>query len=367
MATTERPDEHAPAGRVAASLSDATFSRVVAAPRGDALAALGVLCRALDDRAVPFQAAIRREGDTADTSEADETVALGLAETDATHSLVSLPTSEAYEIASALSTPDAVLGLAGTVAGGIAGGQIAEDAPPAGISRRPGLAIPTADPADGLSHSTLVHGPFSGDADVASAVVGEFDPSEESWRRLASAVVVSVAESAPPASPAGRVIERFVRPYVGGPLETIGGYADVLDALARRTPGLGIATVLGDVDAETALDVWRSHGHAVQEAVAAADLRRHDGLVTVDAEIDDATVEPVARLLRDYRSPEPAALVAARERIALAVSDERDARSLLRDCVGDGSIVDGDADIASTVADADALETAVRAAFGGDP
>lgn len=367
MATTERPDEHAPAECVAASLGDAGFVRVVAAPRGDALAALGVLCRALDDRTVPFLAAIRRPGDAGDAGDADESVTLGFAATHATHSLVLDPVSEAYEIAAVLSTPDVVLGLAGTLAGDpVAVGRIADDATAAGFSRRPGLVIPTADPVDGLAHSTLVHGAFSGDADAARAVVGEFEPSDESWRRLASDVALAVAESAPPTSPAGRALERVLRPHAGGPLETVGGYGDVLDALARRSPGLGIAAVLGDVDVDAALDVWRNHGQTVHGAVAGAELRRHDGLVTT-ADVDDPALEPVARLLRDYRSPERTVFVAGRDRNALAVGEEANAASLLRDCTADGTVVDGHAGVATTTAAPDDVERALRDALGGDP
>jgi hypothetical protein len=366
MATTERPDEHARADRVAASLGDAGFVRVVAAPRGDALAALGVLCRALDARGVPFQGAVRRAGDADDAGEAEETVALGLGDADATHGFASDPVSEAYAVASALSTPDAVLGLAGAVAGCGAAGTIVEDPTAAGVSRRPGLAVPTADPVDGLVHTSLVHGPFSGDADAARELVGEFEASEDARRRLASDVALAVAESAPPATRAGTALERVLRPHVGGPFETLGGYADVLDALARGAPGLGIATALGVGDPETALECWRSHGRAVHEGVAGADLRRHDGLAVATVEADDAALEPVARLLRDFRSPEPAVLVFGRDRSALAVGDGADARALLRDCVADGRPVDGAAGVAAVDPDGDDVEAAVRDALGGD-
>ncbi len=364
MATTERPDEHVTADRVAASLGDADFVSVVAAPRGDTLAALGVLCRALDDRNVPFQAAVRRTvGDG--TEDADETVSLGLGDADATHSLASDPVTDAYEIASVLSTPDALLGVAGlTAREPVTTGRI-DDATAAGLSRRPGLAIPTPDPVDGLAHSTLVHGSFSGDGDAADAVVGEFEATEDAWRRLASDVALAVAESAPPESCAGTALERILRPHVGGPLETVGGFADVLDALARHAPGVGIAAVLGDVDSQTTLDVWRSHAQTVHEAVAAAELRRHDGLVTVDTDVDGTTAEPVARLLRDYRSPEPAVLVVGHDRSTLAVADEYDAASLLRDCVGDHVTVAGHDGLASTAADSTDVETDLRTALGG--
>jgi hypothetical protein len=326
-----------------------------------------VLCRALDDRRVPFQAAVSRSG-ADDAGDADATVAVGLDRPDATHAFVTDPVSEAYAVADALSTPDVVLGLAGRRAGTqAASGRIVEDATAAGLSRRPGLAVPTPDPVDGLAHSTLVHGPFSGDADAADALVGEFEDSADGWRRLASDVALAVATSAPPASRAGAALERFLRPHAGGPLETVGGYADVLDALARRAPGLGIAAVIGDVDSDAALDVWRSHARAVHDAVAAADVRRHDGLVTADVTVDDPAVESVARLLRDYRSPEPAAFVAGRDRSALAVGEDAHAASLLRDCVGDGTVVDGHAGVASAAADPDDVETALRGLLGGDP
>ena len=60
-----------------------------------------------------------------------------------------------------------------------------------------------------------------------------------------------------------------------------------------------------DIDLrERALDHWRAHGEATHAAVRASDLARHDGLVVASAG-DGGPTWAVARLLRDYVSPEP--------------------------------------------------------------
>lgn len=354
MATTERAEEASPAASdVAASCRETGLVRLVGAPRGDALAAVGLLARALDGAGIPFQAGLDRSPAT----DGDATVGVGRRPPGATHSLEGTPVAAAYAVAAELSAPDPVLGLAGTLAReGVDPGRIREDAD---VGRRPGVAVPTADVADGLAHSTLVHGPFSGDPEAAGAL------ADGDGRDVASAVALAIGEVAAPASRAGAALERFLRPHAGGPFETVGGYADVLDALARRQPGLGLATALGSVDREAALDAWRTHAADVHRGVEAAETRRHDGLVGATVEgVDPSAIEPIARLLRDFRSPEPAVLVRGAGRTALATGADGDALALLRECLADRDAeVGGHAGVASTpLADAD-VESAVRRAL----
>jgi len=60
------------------------------------------------------------------------------------------------------------------------------------------------------------------------------------------------------------------------------------------------------------LDAWRDHARAVHEALTAATTGRYDGVfvarVDVDG-VDPGRLETVARLCRDFRSPEPVVLV----------------------------------------------------------
>ncbi|MFC7323832.1 exonuclease RecJ, partial [Halorubrum rutilum] len=165
------------------------------------------------------------------------------------------------------------------------------------VRRRPGVAIPTADLADGLAASTLVRTPYSGDTEGARAALAELGlPAElddDARRRLASLVAVDVADADGAIARAASAVERALRPYeaVGdaAPFETVGGYADVLDALAREAPGTGVALALaadpGDDLATAALDAWRSHGLAAHRALDAATTGRYDGCVVVRADV----------------------------------------------------------------------------------
>jgi hypothetical protein len=318
MSTTDRPDGPAPgASDVAATLRDAAFVRLVAAADGDALAALGVLADALDDAGTPFQATVSALPAAADReTETDCTVALGrpVATADVTLGVEAPASRAAYEVAGGLGTPDPVLAGAGVVAaGGVPDGDPLDGTDP-GLERRPGIAVPTGDPVEGLTHSTLVHAPASGDRDGAAGLLGDCDDP----RRVASLVAVAVAgdEAGTPRGTAA--VERFLRPHAGGPFGTLGGYADVLDAVARTRPGLGVALVLGRGDREAALEAWRGHGRRAHAAVREAATGRYDGLLVARCG-GPAPVGTVARLLRDFRSPEPVVLVVT-EREAAAAS-----------------------------------------------
>jgi hypothetical protein len=323
MSTTDRPEASAPAvSDIAAQLRDANFLRLVAAPTGDALAAAGLLARAVEGS---FQATVAAfPADAERATEADCTVGLGLDVGDVT--ATDAPLSRlAFAVADALGEADPWLALAGTVAAGAEPvGTPLETADP---DRRPGLAVPTADPADGLAHTTLAHGPFSGDREAATAVLGDASEGDddETARRRASLVALTVAEGSTPRGAAA--VERLLRPHVGGPFRTVGGYADVLDALARSQPGLGVAIAAGAGDREAALDEWRAHGRRAHAALAAATTARYDGVLVAQCESGDSDLPlgTVARLLAEYRSPEPVALAVADGRAAVHAADGTDA------------------------------------------
>ena len=332
MSTTGREQSPAPpASDVAASLAEAAFVRLVSDATGDALAGTGVLARALDAAGTPFQASVVAPFDDPDrTTEADVTVALGRSTGD--HSLSTAPAATAFEVARELDTRvDATLALAGTVAGGDVDGTVAEAAERAGLTRRAGLAVPVADPADGLAHTTLLSGPFSGDEERARAALADLDlgadPSEDDHRRVASLVALAVTEDAP--SRAADAVGRALHPYVGGPFETVGGYADVLDAVARERPGVGIALALGHEGVrKQALSAWRTHATSAHSAVAEATTGRYDGLFV--ARGDAMPVATVARLVADFHAPEPVALVVTDGEAAVRATDGRDVATVMR-------------------------------------
>jgi hypothetical protein len=324
-------------------LADAPFARLVATDDGDALAAAGLLARALRAVGTPFQ--VRVAADPV-PDDADDGVAVTVGAARGPHAIsgAGRPAStDAFAVSRALGVePDPVVALAGVVAAGSVpgtdGSGDALDAAEASerVRRRPGVAIPTADLADGLAASTLVRTPYSGDPEAARAALAELglpaDLDDDAHRRLASLVAVDVADADGASARAATAVERALRPYAtDGPFETVGGYADILDALAREAPGTGVALAL-DADPSddlrtAALDGWRSHGLAAHRALDAATTGRYDGCVVArvdiaggdrpdegdaddgDAARDAAAVLPtVARLVRDFRSPEPVAI-----------------------------------------------------------
>ena len=343
MSTTGREQAPAPpASDVAAALDAADFVRLVSDATGEALAGTGVLARALDAAGTPFQASVVAPfADPDRTTEADVTVALG-PEHAADHRLAATPAATAFAVTREFGTADPVLALAGSVAGGTLDGTIAEAAEHAGLERRPGLAVPVADPTDGLAHSTLLSGPFSGAEDRARAMLADLDigadPTGDDHRRLASLVALAVTEDAP--ERATRAVARGLHPYVGGPFETVGGYADVLNAVARERPGTGIALALGHGSVhESALSAWRTHAARAHAALADATTGRYDGLFV--ARGDAMPVGTVARLVADFRAPEPVALVVTDGAAAARATDGRDvatAMATAADTVGGESV-----------------------------
>lgn len=331
MSTTGRDQvSAAPPGDVAGALASADFVRLVPRPDGDALAAAGLLARALSARGTPFQASVARSvRDAARTTDADCTVGVGTTGDDADITLVDEPLAvAAFEAVEELGeTPDHALALAGaTVAGERTsdGGTIAEAA---GFERRPGVAVPVADYADGLAHTTLLHAPFSGERAAAEAALDDLDlpadADEEAHRRVASLVALAVAGDEDASDRASEAIEGALRPYVGGPFETVGGYGDVLDAVAHERPGLGVALALGhDGLREDALEAWRTHASRAHAGLRSATTDRYDGLFVVRG--DAMPVDTVARLAARFRSPEPVTLVAADGEAAVRATDGRD-------------------------------------------
>jgi hypothetical protein len=329
-------------------LADAPFARLVATDDGDALAAAGLLARALRAVGTPFQ--VRVSADPVPDTDGDG-VAVTVGAARGPHAIpgAGRPAStDAFAISRALGVdPDPVVALAGVVAAGSVpgtdgSGDTLDAAEASGrIRRRPGVAIPTADLADGLAASTFIRTPYSGDSEAATAALAALGlPAElddDAHRRLASLVAVDVADADGASTRAATAVERALRPYAtDGPFETVGGYADVLDVLAREAPGTGIALALDASPSDdlrtAALDAWRPHGTAAHRALDAATIGRYDGCVVARVDLasdvdgdeeaarDAAALLPtVARLVRDFRSPEPVAVAVDEATAQLAV------------------------------------------------
>ncbi|SEQ52341.1 exonuclease [Natrinema salaciae] len=348
MSTEGRSAEPASA---TSALESAGFVRLVARADGDGLAASGLLATALDERGTPFQVTVcrtvadRTERVRTPTNEGDVTVVVGTADAAADpDDLVRLAatdrpaTLEAVDLVREIgATPEPVLALAGVVAGGSEPGAgesewLLEIARERGLlEQRPGVAVPTADPIDGVAHSTRLRAPWSGDLDAArealsDAFDGDHDGLDADDRRAIGSLVALDAVGADGASDAAaETVGRAVRPYAtpDAPFETIGGFADVLEALARTDPGTGTALAMGHDVCDAALDGWRAHGRRAHAALADASTGRYDGLFVVG--IDDGPVEAVARIAAATRSPEPAVLAVGAGEAAIAT---RDAASL---------------------------------------
>jgi hypothetical protein len=337
MATTDRTAAEAAdaASDVATALADAELAHLVVARDGDCLAAAGIVAAACRAAGIPYHVSTARTTDAvrdrlAGGDEAATPVLIGASVGDATAlDPAGAVSPHADSAARALgSDPDPIHALAGVVAAGAVPSQTTPELfEAAGLERQPGLGVPTNDLADGLAHSGLFHAAFSGDPDAAADALAEVGlpgaraaALDAEAARRAGSFLALVAGSAAAASPiAARAIERALRPHrTDDPFRTLGGYADVLAALAEEAPGLGVALIVGSDGREAALEAWRDHGRTVHAAVRDADTARYSGLLVART---DGPPAPVARLQRDYRSPEPAVLAIGDGEAAAAATD----------------------------------------------
>ncbi|THE66560.1 exonuclease [Salinadaptatus halalkaliphilus] len=343
MSTESRPAA-ATAGHP--DVESAGFVRILSRADGDALAASGIVARALAERETPFQVTVgrtvgerTRRGALADDDPDDMVLAIGAIDGDATR--LDDPdrpaTLEAVDLAQALgATPDPVLALAGLVAAGLepSAGEsewLLESARERDLlERRPGVTVPTADPIDGLAHSTRLRAPWSGDREATAEALESIDTdaaalAEDDHRAIGSLVALDAVGADDASTHAADAIQRVLKPDAtpASPFETIGGYADVLEATARIEPGTGATLAMGHAAREPALEAWRTYGTRTHDALETASTRRYDGLYVLD--IDDGPVEGVADVALAYRSPEPTVLVVADAAAEDASGDATDA------------------------------------------
>jgi hypothetical protein len=375
------------AASIATEVADAPFVRVVARASGDAVAAAGLLGRVLAARGTPFQVSVGRTvadrtRRVEDAPGGDVTVVVG--DSRASDALHLDPEDEpasvaAWRLAGELgATADSVLALVGVAAAGVtlgagASARLVESAEAGGrLDRRPGVAGPVDDVVDVLAHSTVVHSSFSGDETAAQDALaalsvdadlagGDAALSDDDRRQVASFVAIAAAGAVEAPPRAGEAVERALRPYVltgaDAPFATIAGYADVLAALAESAPGTGVAVALGHDVRESALSAWRDHATAAHEAVASCDRARHDGLVVVHDV--DAPLSTTARLVRDYRSPEPTVAAVDPDGDAVAVAGTPDVGVgdvLARVTTQTGGASDGTRDAGYATVDCDTNE-----------
>lgn len=324
------------AATVASAVAAAPFVHIFAHADGDSVAACGLLAVALREHAVPFRIHISADpaGDSAAADNEPDAAASRTLVVGGDSAGLSIPSrgQPASVTAATISRelgidPDPVLALAGVVAsgetpGGAGSEQLLDRAEREGrIARRPGVGLPTTEFAD-LAYTTRLDAPFTGDTQAVRELVDAVaaDDSEETHRRLASTVAVETATADSAAAVAANSVGACLRPYATpkGPFATLGGYADVLSALACRSPGAAVAVTVDPASTiEEALDCWRAHGDATHAALTDPISGRYDGVYVSRVSTDQPSVLPaVARLTRQYRSPEPVALVVTSEPIA---------------------------------------------------
>jgi len=236
------------------------------------------------------------------------------------------------------SSPLAGVVAAGSVPGTDGSGDALEAAEHTDrVRRRPGVALPTVDLADGLAASMLVRTSYSGDSEAARAALADLglpaDLDDDAHRRLASLVAV-VDGGRRGCEHTGRLCGRRARSARTPRSETRhrSRRSAATPTCSTRSParlpvresrwrstairatsfGPPRSTRGGRTDSPRtarALDdatIGRYDGCLVARvALAGGDRSEEDG----DAAPDAAAVLPtVARLVRDFRSPEPVAV-----------------------------------------------------------
>ncbi|AUX10265.1 putative exonuclease RecJ [Halalkaliarchaeum desulfuricum] len=350
MSETDAVDPSADAKSVAATVREASFLTLLPVRSGDAIAAAGLLADAARATGIPFQ--VRSIDDPDGLLSAglpndgpdDRTLVVGCQSTIADASLAGIATTADGKPASAAAyrtalelggDPDPVLALAGAVAAGTVPGDVgtaaildrAEERDR--LERRPGVGLPVRELADGLAHSVRFLAPFSGDTDLAGDALDRWGLAADAdattlatdrKERVASLLAIEVATADGAIPEAATAIEAVLRPYAtDGPFATLSGYAEVLDVLASERPGTAIALALDRQGPEgpnhsvelreSALETWRDHARRTHRAIDSATTGRYDGSLLARVDADPEVLSTIARLLCDYRSPEPVVVV----------------------------------------------------------
>ena len=325
MATTGTATEQREPADLARDLLEADLVRVVSRADGDGLAGAAILANALADQGIPRHLSLTasRENAAPRLEEHGTAIALGFAgfEQSCEADSAALWASElARELGS---DPDPGLALAGARAAGVpAQESILSAATEQGLSERPGLAIPTSDLTVGLAYTGWLHAEFSGDEEAARDFLETQDLSESAeeadQRRLGSAVALTVTDK-PRSQRAVTAISNAIGTQTSPTaFETIGGYADVLNAAANMDPGAALWALLGG-DETRLLDMWQDYGATVHETLHSLPTATN-GVETVT--VSDIPPQDVARLGRDFRTDADRLYVEGPETIALATRDE---------------------------------------------
>lgn len=331
MATTGTPTAASEPADLANTLDGSALARIQSRADGDGLAAAAILGNALAELGIPRHLSVSPdvEPTNPDTETEAGAVTIDVRTLDAACNNNSLALC-AYETAVAMGAdPDPGMAIGGAITAHVTPrGNALADAEAQGLTERPGVAIPTPDLVSGLAHSSWLRAPFSGDEDATADFLDEhalrpIDGTEDR-KRLASAIAFIVTESMAQERTTDALASALGPQTSPTAFETVGGYADVLRAVAARAPGVGLAALLDEVDEAALLDHWRSYGDAVHEAVSN---------ISTDSDIATGIVEEVrpadvARLAHAYCVETKRVSVTGPTSIALAANDDA-ATSLL--------------------------------------
>ncbi len=340
MATTGQTATVTPAPETTATrLQTASLVRILTRQTGDAIAAAGLLGRALTDFGVPFQITpTPSRAERARRVERGDEEALTVAIGTVDHADITIggpqATTTVIDILQEATdhNPDPLLALAGCVAGGImpdAKPDLLGQAEATGLEQQPGVGLPTTDRTTGLAATLWLHGPFSGRPDRVETLLSDVgltadEPLTDAKRKRLASLAAIGGTNGPYPEQAAATIDQALHPYVGGPFETIAGYAEVLSVVSRDTPGVAIGVALGSDLVETARSIWASHAMAAHQGLRAATTERYGGLYVLV--IEEGPAETIAALAHRVQSPEPTTLVVGPTRIA--VRGDGDMRAL---------------------------------------
>jgi hypothetical protein len=226
--------------------------------------------------------------------------------------------------------------LSSVVVSGLFGAQAvpmlsSKDALPpsvADMEKTPGVASPVADPIDGLTHSMLLHGPWSGDIEATADTYEAYTEMslplcESAGRDLSSQVTLDMLRSASH----GRIKTALQgaihpRPFAAGSFETLGGAFDVFRAVVREAPGTAVGFSLGADVVTACLEHWRTHANCVHNELQSLREQRFQSvsLFELDSALTPLQCSTVADVALAYMSAEPVTVVRGDRAIAIASS-----------------------------------------------
>lgn len=297
MAATDRPDGSEAQSKLAQRIKSDEFVTLHVAPSVPSLVATRVLTSAFDARDIPYQARIS-------TDIGDVTLCIGTYDVPVTGIHIE---------------PDATVDEVRRIARELDVDVANEDVAPGTVfwdaieTTDSALGIPREAIDDGLAHSTLVHGSFSGDIEALNGFLEGVDTDD----RTAVMSAITLGALANGGSRTAPALERLLASgrRSDGPFASVAGEADVFDVLCEADPGIALAIACGRSTLDDGMDRWRTVANSVHEAVRTAHVDPSANLVSIDTSCVAPSV--VSRLVFDYRTDAEAVLVTGPDHVGL--------------------------------------------------